>query len=534
MISPYVKNKPNPIMKGDIMKNTFKRLSAVLFSTALVASLGMASIPASYAADYTVTINQPESDKAAHTYEAYQVFTGTLHGTGENAVLSNVDWGSGVNGDALLNELKTTEFESATPFSACTNAQAVANVLDDLTDNAANLQKFADIVAKHLKATPTVTGTKGNNSFPVDDPGYYFIKDADNSLSNAESAAYTDYILKVVDSVTIDAKEDVPTITKKIVEGENLVQANTASLGDIIDFQLDSKVPDMSGYNKYYYIINDTMDAGLEFDETSVKVYIGDNAIAATDYEVQTGTAAGSYTFQIVMNQFETRHKDDVGKTIKVTYSAKLNDKADRSTTGNPNAVNLTYSNNPNHNYTGVNEPGTSDVNVTGQTPDSITKTYTTGIMLRKIDGSTKKALAGAKFKLQGKNVNRAIITNAESFEENDSGEFYKLKDGTFTKTAPTAATMDQYNETAPNQRYAIKEQTSVMHSVSGEDYYIEAQVDDYGILTFEGLGEGTYTLIETKAPEKYNSVSPISIVISANPTLSGPNWKITEDGAAL
>ncbi|MGN0614890.1 hypothetical protein [Ruminococcus flavefaciens] len=38
------------------MKNTFKRLSAALFSAALAASLGMSAIPASYAEDYTVTI----------------------------------------------------------------------------------------------------------------------------------------------------------------------------------------------------------------------------------------------------------------------------------------------------------------------------------------------------------------------------------------------------------------------------------------------------------------------------------------------
>ena len=539
MIPPQMHIKQNSIMKGDIMKNTFKRLSAALFSAAIAASLGMSAIPASYAEDYTVTINKADdsNDKATHTYEAYQVFAGDLHGTGDDAVLSNVVWGSGVNGSALLDALKaSSEFGTPSAFASCDSAQKVAEVIDQWSDDTKMLQKFADIVAANLSASPTVSGTAGNNKLTMNAPGYYFIKDKDGTLDNSELGAYTDYILKVVDSVTIEAKEDVPAITKKIIESDGLKEANTASIGDSVDFQLDSKVPDMSAYNKYFYVINDTMGSGLDFKPSTVKVYIDDmtTPINSSNYEVQTGAAADGYSFQIVMKNFKKNYEDKTGKPIKVTYSAELTDKADRTEKGNENKVNLTYSNNPNHEYKGENEPSTTpgDGDVTGKTPDSNTKTYTTSLLLNKIDGADNSVLAGAKFELKGSGVNKVIIANAESFKADAAGTYYKLNDGTFTLTAPTPETSAQYAST--ETKYILDEK-STSHSGSGEDSYVEAITDDMGKLTFAGLGSGTYTLTETEAPSGYNKLAnPINISITAAPTLEGPNWTVTKDGEAL
>lgn len=521
------------------MKNTFKRLSAALFSAAIAASLGMSAIPASYAEDYTVTINKADdsNDKATHTYEAYQVFAGDLHGTGDDAVLSNVVWGSGVNGSALLDALKaSSEFGTPNAFASCDSAQKVAEVIDQWSDNTKMLQKFADIAAANLSASPTVSGTAGNNKLTMNAPGYYFIKDKDGTLDNSELGAYTDYILKVVDSVTIEAKEDVPAITKKIIESDGLKEANTASIGDSVDFQLDSKVPDMSAYNKYFYVINDTMGSGLDFKPSTVKVYIDDmtTPITSSNYEVQTGAAADGYSFQIVMKNFKKNYEDKTGKPIKVTYSAELTDKADRTEKGNENKVNLTYSNNPNHEYKGENEPSTTpgDGDVTGKTPDSNTKTYTTSLLLNKIDGADKKLLEGAKFQLKGEKVNKVIIGNVENFKEDANGTYYKLTDGTFTLTAPTTETSSSYASTITKYKLDAE---SILHSGNGADSYVEATTDTNGKVTFAGLGAGTYTLTEIEAPSGYNKLAnPITIVISANPTLEGPDWTVTKDGSSL
>jgi len=515
------------------MKKKLKTFGTILLSAIIAGSAAAMNAVPVFAANYTVKINTPENDKSEHIYEAYQVFEGDLHGTAENAVLSNVNWGSGVNGVELLAALKTVKFGDETPFSACADASAVAKVLDNWTDDSANLQKFADIVSQHLSAA-TVQGNLGNNELIMSEPGYYFIKDQNNSQDGHENGAYTDYILKVVDSVEIQAKEDVPTITKAIVTDDGLKPANAVSIGDTVNFQLDSKVPDMSAYEKYFFVINDKMSEGLTFEESSVKVYIEnmETPISSAYYEVQTGADAGEgNTFQIVMKDFKSLYGKKNGAEIKVTYSAKLNENADRSDVGNPNTVNLTYSNNPNYTYTGTNEPGNDEPS--GITPDVKTITYTTGILITKIDGDSGKALKGAEFEIKGAGVNELLVCSASEFTEDENGEYYKLANGSFTKTPPSGESDPNY---ADNKKYKLTQTfTKQIHTGSGENKAVKAFVDDFGVVTFEGLGPGTYTITETKAPEKYNKVAPITLIITANPTLEeGPGWQVTKDGSLL
>lgn len=525
------------------MKKSTRTLAAILMSAALTASACALTAMPVFAADYTITIQKQEgsNDKATHTYEAYQVFKGKLNGTGDDAVLSDITWGSGVDGAALLTALQESDkFGETNPFASCTTADAVAKVIDKWENNTAYVQSLADIINANLSNTPTIAGTAGNTTLTTSDPGYYFIKDQDGTLDGAENGAYTDFILKVVDSVTITPKEDVPTITKKILENSTLKEANTASVGDTVNFQLDSTVPDMSAYNKYYYVINDIMCEGLTFDSSTVKVYIDnmETPITSGNYEVQTGDDAmvgeTQYSFQIVMKNFKGNYGDKTGCPIKVTYSAKLNKDADRTDAGNPNTVNLTYSNNPNHEYKGENEPsGTpGDGDVTGKTPDSTTKTYTTSLMLKKIDGDQKTALANAKFKLIGSGVNEVIITKITDFVADENGIYYKLKDGTFTLTKPTTETADQYDSTTV--KYKLNTSTTT-HSGEGESSYVEGTTDAGGILTFAGLGAGSYTLSETEAPNGYNKLAnDIEIEIKATPTLEGPNWEVKKDNELL
>ena len=85
-----------------------KKLWGFILSAALV--LGSTLTAQANTREHTITIENSRKD---HVYEAYQVFSGdwTQEGTGsaKKDILSNVAWGSGVNGDALLAELKTDE-----------------------------------------------------------------------------------------------------------------------------------------------------------------------------------------------------------------------------------------------------------------------------------------------------------------------------------------------------------------------------------------------------------------------------------------
>ena len=62
---------------------------------------------------YSITIR---NENAGHTYQAYQIFAGDVADDeteeGVGPTLSNITWGRGVNGDALLAALKIANPEN--------------------------------------------------------------------------------------------------------------------------------------------------------------------------------------------------------------------------------------------------------------------------------------------------------------------------------------------------------------------------------------------------------------------------------------
>ena len=132
---------------------------------------------------HTITI---ENSRDGHVYEAYQVFSGewSREGTGESAVnfLSNVDWGSGTDGPALLAELKGDgilgEF-----FAEADSAAACAEVLEELGKTASGdqlLDRFAELAWKHHgEKAGESTETESPYTIDVSGDGYYLVKDKD-------------------------------------------------------------------------------------------------------------------------------------------------------------------------------------------------------------------------------------------------------------------------------------------------------------------------------------------------------------------
>ena len=516
------------------MKKRMRTLFAFMLTCIMVLCMNMVVL-----ADdpITITVKKAANDKAAHTYEVYQVFSGTLTTetvSGQQVTkLTEIQWGSGVNGDALLTALKG----DSNAFTDCESAADVAKTLDE-----AYAEKFASIVSTCLK-----TGTTAHQDIVIPEDaasgtlsnvaaGYYFICDKADSLQDntgepIENAAYTKFILKVVKSVEVDAKTSVPTLDKKIVQpkatgtGTEEVPANTASIGDDVNFRITTAVPNTAGYDKYFFVIKDKLSPGLTFKAASLKVYQGADSTLLTkdtDYSVKTSTDA----FEVVLKDA----KDRSGKAIVVEYSATLNENADRTVAGNPNTADLIFSNNPNVTSTGDPQepdyPGPNDV--TGKTPEVETITYTTGIKLIKIDKDTRKTLTGAKFKINGEKVN-TVLTTAEEYTKDAAGTFYKLKDGTYTEEAPTIGTEGQYASTT--DLYKREKTTTVATSTGTHER--EATVDANGYLTFEGLGAGTYTITEVEAPTGYTPVAAFNVVITATPSLTEPGWKVDGTAAA-
>lgn len=502
-----------------------------LFALVLTAMMLLAlTLPAFADEAYSITI---KNTAAGHTYEAYQIFQGDLSEQSGKKVLSNVDWGSGVNGDNLLAALKA-DTTLKDDFAKCESAADVAKVLEGYANDAEKTQAFAKLAGANL--TATVAGTSGaqaDGKYVISNlsAGYYLVKDKDG-VSITGHDAYTRYILQVVGNVEVTAKVDVPTIDKKIVEGEgentSEVVANTANIGDKIPYVVTSKVPDMTGYEKYFFVVNDTMSKGLTFNN-NVEIFIDGVKLDSTKYTVSYSTDSNGVTsIEIVFVDF-TQHQSNAGKAIKITYSATLNEKADLTQAGNKNEVYLTYSNNPNVDAKGDSEnpekPGSGDA--TGETPKSVTKTYSIGIKLTKVDGDeTSKKLTGAKFQIAGTGM-KVVLVNKTMYKASAEGTYYMLKDGTYTDVAPTEETASKYDSDQKYVKVEVVDKETVAAEINATGY-----VNSEGILVFEGLDAGTYTITELVAPIGYNLLkTPIEVVITGNPTIDGCTWGATVDG---
>lgn len=485
------------------MKAT-KRIFSVFLTCVLAFTMAFAMGLTASAADYTITINKPAGD-IDRTYEAYQIFQGNLDGN----TLSDIEWGTGIDGAAFLTELKKNA-----SFTSCTDAKTVAEKLAAFTNDSDEAVAFAKLAGKFL-TTATATSSSGKITVPA---GYYLLKDVTTVTDDALSLN----ILKVVKDVTVNPKADHPTVDKKIgTDISTGVAANEATIGDKVPFVIASKVPQMQGYTKYFFVLNDSMTAGLTYNK-DVAIKIGTTTLAADAYDVTYDDTAN--TMKIVIKDF-IQYKSEAGKDIVVTYSATLNEKADLTQAGNKNTVKLTYSNNPNVDYKGDNEPDTTDP--VGVTPEHVTVTYSTKLQLTKVDGADHNVkLEGVEFQITGTSIKTAV-SKGEYFKQDAAGTYYQLKDGTFTETDPTAETESKYVSTSV--KYA--KVTDTTEQTKMQKVTASGTTDANGLITFEGLGAGTYYITELKTLGGYNLLTaPITVTITATPSETGCGWTVSSN----
>ena len=433
-----------------------------------------------------------------------------------------------------------------------TTPDSVAAVLSGIT-NSDKLQKLAKIIASCKDSSNAIDLVKSGTSYSASslDHGWYLVLD-ESTLGNGNDdvKVRSANILKFTGDTTINSKHSLPTLEKKIVEGGSEVDYNTASIGDTITYHINTKVPDTRGYEKYFFIVDDTFSTGLTFQSVSSIIVYDDKddgdgnteakktlALDTGDYTDTTGdyyVVSGDNTVKIVFeNIIDRLGACTPGDDIVITYTAKLNSNAVITDAGNTNTAKLTYSNDPNVSATGKDvshpdEPGGSAPPV-GETPEDTVKTYTTAIKINKVDQSNDP-LTGAKFTLSCTNneMQYVTITSYSKFTEDSSGAYWKLADGTYTKTAPSGAADPLYDDTS--KKY--KKETGTSASVITEDatstsYAVEAEVDDQGNIIFKGLKPGTYTLTESQVPTGYNGAAAETFKIVATPTSSSATWAI-------
>ena len=154
----------------------FKKMMALLLSLAAVLSFAMPAfaedgLAPTAAGTHTITIS---FEKPGHEYVAYQVFKGDYYKAESDGKehLSNIEWGSGVDGAGLLEDLKSEE-NFKEDFEKAKTAADVADILAGYGDSSTDLDAFAKVVAKNLSTD--VAGTSKQKADAVNGKYEYSI-----------------------------------------------------------------------------------------------------------------------------------------------------------------------------------------------------------------------------------------------------------------------------------------------------------------------------------------------------------------------
>lgn len=443
-----------------------KKVMALLLSLVMVLAMSVVAF-ADEAATYTITINNAET---GHTYEAYQIFAGTL----SEGVLSDINWG---------NDVKVFE------YGGTTVAKDIAKALTN-----ANAADFASVAGSNLKST--TSGKYSSGKITDLTAGYYLVKDKDGTVSGHSS--YTSYLLRVAGNVEVTPKTGVPTVEKKVKENVKTVNENgtdtdrniptypiPAKYNDVADYNIGDKVPfqlvgtmpsNIDKYVHYYYEFADTLSNGLTYNKDAV-VKIDGVEISSDKVTVEsTGNS-----LKVIFNDIKEVAEVTKDSIVTVDYTAILNSNAVIGLDGNPNEVKLIFSNNPNMTGDGTGKPGD-----TGETPIDKVIVFTYELDVEKVDGTedTKK-LANAEFVLKrkvGETTEYAVVNDKERLEK-------------WVNSIDAATKL-----------------------VTGAD----------GLVKVAGLDDGTYYLEETKAPSQYNKLSEDVVIVISATTVNNQSWKET------
>lgn len=336
------------------MKKIFHSLLVLLCTAALLCGAVLPAFAEGAPANGSININKAANGE---TYDIYRIFDLESYTTGENGKYSytlsekwaNVGFGTA---DAFTTYFK---LENGYVYPQNTYTEATA------AEFAVKALAFAK--EKKIDNDGSQEATNGSVAFTGLTLGYYLV---DTSLGTLCSLTTTN------PTVRIDEKNSVPDIEKNIVENNQLVSSNNATIGSTINYQVT--IHAKKGATGY--VLTDTLSAGLTFNN-DVKVKIGETSYTSpADYTVATGT---SNDFTVTFNQ-SILDKLTGNTDILVTYSATLNKDAVIHDGVNKNTVKLHYGNN-------------------SETTEKTTSTSTYKFDLVKTDASNT-LLAGAKFKL--------------------------------------------------------------------------------------------------------------------------------------
>lgn len=445
-----------------------KKIAAIMFAFMMVVSMSC-NVKADEGTTATtekgtITINNAIPEQ---TYTIYKILdlesyrTNVVEGEekGNFAYKPSSEWVNFIKGENVKDKYFTFEGEYVSWKENADPAEFAKLALD-----------YAKTNSKANQGSVTASGTPVQ--FTGLGLGYYLVDSSVGTLCSLDTTKPT---------VEIKEKNGVPSVDKKVSNSKNgtFDTSSTASIGDTVYFK--TIITAQPGAQNY--VLHDKMDAGLTFNESSVKAILNknetkkDTELTATDYSVVTSNLEDTdpkCTFHIEFTPklCESLKADD---TITVTYSATLNENAVIAGEGNKNETWLKYGEN---NNLETNHPTTD------------TKTFEMHVFKfykDKKNSDKETGLADAVFTLSKKSDGTEPIKLTKT---NENSNIYKVNNnGTITDI------------TTPGD----------------------------GKFTIQGLGAGTYYLTETQQPDGYNKLAKsVKVEIDVNGAITVDGKLIT------
>lgn len=479
---------------------------AAALTLAACAAAPMTMNVSAAATENTVSFTGEVKGGVTHNYSAYKIFSGTVDGDN----LTNISFAKTDGFDAFLAALKA-DATIGDKFTTAGTVAEVANVLSGFSDKSADAKAFADFVATH--ATLLAAPVTGQGSLTLDSDGYYVI--IETGATGGNDYARTSYILKQYDAsegAEIAVKSAAPTVDKQVYDnddkaatGDNNGWGESAdhAINETFQMKLIATIPadeDFAAYKAYKVAFHDTYNKGITFENIASVTVAGKTVNAGeanTDYQLASNTT--NRTLDITINDIVpaiTAASKKLGTdeiTVEVIYNVHLNEDAatvnasasDLSTSyANVNGVYLEYSNNPNWNGSGTATPGEDtpgDDESTGETPKDYVWVFTYESNNNKVDDANKP-LTGAKFQIKnGDTVIKLVDKGNGEYVVADQSLALSTSEGASPKIVDTMVS------TGTDAKFNIK-----------------------------GLDAGTYTLVETEAPQGYKVAADTVFHISA------------------
>lgn len=444
------------------------------------------------------------------SFRLYQIFNAENAKGGESVQYTiNSEYEKSVKmivGEAIEKEAsKVTEYEVVDYIQSLNQNQVEGAQADQpLEGRYSSYRYFVEKLRNQLEKDEVgsdeihVTEVRKDNSIIIEglDYGYYVADEISDVVGNHASASLC-MVTTAAPAADMYVKSDYPSVIKKIQEDDNQEAVGNNGWNDIADYEIgqrvpykfESKIPNINGYDAYYYAWHDRLDEALTFQKESVSITIYETSDTQSEYYT-----LGNEEFKVVTNPEEeetfrveikdlkaivdrefnhknAQNENVYGQKVLLTYEAVLNDKASEDT-GRPgfeNDVRLEFSNNPDSDGEGS----------TGYTPWDTVVCFTYRLNGLKTNEKGVK-LEGAKFRLYSDKA---------------------LKNEVYVKKILAG--------------YCVLNRDTVGNEILNES--IEIESDQNGNFVIFGLDSGTYYLKETSAPDGYRPLlEPIVLEIKA------------------